>query len=67
MDPDQDQHSVGPELGPNCLHMLSTDDTSRQKVNLYQMADGSFFMRKTMLSLFVFVYLRFVFKLVDNP
>ena len=22
MDPDQDQHHVGPDLGPNCLHRL---------------------------------------------
>ena len=26
MDPDQDRHSVGPDLGPNCLQMLSADD-----------------------------------------
>ena len=26
LDPDQDQHSVGPDLGPNCLQRLSTDD-----------------------------------------
>ena len=31
-DPDQDRHSVGPDLGPNCLQRLSTDDKSR----LYQ-------------------------------
>ena len=28
-DPDQDRHSVGPDLGPNCLQMLSADDKSR--------------------------------------
>ena len=33
LDPDQDQHSVGPDLGPNCLQRLSADDTSRQKVD----------------------------------
>ena len=27
-DPDKDQHSVGPDLGPNCLHRLSADDKS---------------------------------------
>ena len=27
LDPDQDQHSVGPDLGPNCLQKLSADDT----------------------------------------
>ena len=26
LDPDQDQHSVGPDLGPNCLQRLSADD-----------------------------------------
>ena len=25
-DTDQDQHSVGPDLGPNCLQRLSADD-----------------------------------------
>ena len=28
LDPDQDQHSVGPDLGPNCLQRLSADDKS---------------------------------------
>ena len=34
LDPDQDRHSVGPDLGPNCLQGLSADDTStsRQRV-----------------------------------
>ena len=31
LDPDQDRHSVGPDLGPNCLQRLSTDDTGRQR------------------------------------
>ena len=35
LDPDQDQCVVGPDLGPNCLQMLSADDISRQKVNKY--------------------------------
>ena len=26
LDPDQAQHLVGPELGPNCLQRLSGDD-----------------------------------------
>ena len=35
LDPDQDQHSVGPDLGPNCLQWLSADDTtSKQSFNL---------------------------------
>ena len=29
MNSDQDQHSVGPDLGPNCLHKLSVDDISK--------------------------------------
>ena len=28
LDPDQDQHIVGPDLGPNCLQRLSADDKS---------------------------------------
>ena len=31
--PDKARHSVGPDLGPNCLQMLSADDTSSQRVN----------------------------------
>ena len=26
LDPDQAQHNVGPDLGPNCLQKLSADD-----------------------------------------
>ena len=33
LDPDQARQNVGPDLGPNCLQRLSTNDTSRQKVN----------------------------------
>ena len=29
LDPDQDRHSVGPDLGPNCLQWLSSDNKSR--------------------------------------
>ena len=32
LDPDQAQHFVGPDLGPNCLQRLSADDTSRQRI-----------------------------------
>ena len=32
LDPDQARHFVGPDLDPNCLQMLSADDTSRQRV-----------------------------------
>ena len=28
LDQDQDRHSVGPDLGPNCLQRLSADDKS---------------------------------------
>ena len=28
LDPDQDRHIVGPDLGPNCLQKLSADDKS---------------------------------------
>ena len=27
LDADQARHSVGPDLGPNCLQRLSADDT----------------------------------------
>ena len=40
MDPDLDRHSVGPDLGPNCLQRLSTEgkllkliDTSKERVS----------------------------------
>ena len=26
LDPDQDRHSVGPDLGPNCLQRLTADE-----------------------------------------
>ena len=29
LDPDQAQHSVGPDLDPNCLQKLSADNTRR--------------------------------------
>ena len=29
---DQARHFVEPDLGPNCLQMLSVDDTGRQRV-----------------------------------
>ena len=30
LDPDQDRRSVGPDLGPNCLKRLLTDDKTRR-------------------------------------
>ena len=29
LDPDEAQHFVGPDLGPNCFQKLSADDTKR--------------------------------------
>ena len=29
LDPDQERHFVGPDLGPNCLQRLSADNKSR--------------------------------------
>ena len=34
MDPDQDRHFVGPDLGPNCLQRLSTNHMSPLARNL---------------------------------
>ena len=33
LDQDQAQRSVGLDLDPNCMQLLSADDTSRQKVS----------------------------------
>ena len=33
LNPDQAWHSVGPDLGPNCLQKLSADNTSNFKHN----------------------------------
>ena len=35
LDPNQAQHFVGPDLGPNFLQRLSADDISRQSDNLF--------------------------------
>ena len=29
LEPDQDRHSIGPDLDPNCLQRLSADEKSR--------------------------------------
>ena len=34
LDLDQDQHSVSPDLGPNCLQRLSADNKSRSRKEL---------------------------------
>ena len=31
LDPDQDRHLVGPDLGPNCLQRLTADDKIRRQ------------------------------------
>ena len=40
LDPDQDALSVHPDLGPNCLHMLSVEDkkvvTSKERVKIFR-------------------------------
>ena len=38
LDPDQDRHSVGLDLGPNCFQRLSVDDTSRQRVKMQKVS-----------------------------
>ena len=37
LDPDQARRIVGPDLGPNCLHRISLDDTSRQSIRLLKL------------------------------
>ena len=34
--PDQDQHPVGPDLGPNCLQRLAADDIGRDRVKVLE-------------------------------
>ena len=41
LDPDQARRYVGADLGPNCLQMLSTDDTSRERVNIIRHVVGA--------------------------
>ena len=33
LDPDQARHFIEPDLSPNCLQVLSAEDTSRQRDN----------------------------------
>ena len=42
LDQDQDQHSVGPDLGPNCLQRKSADDKSRPAGKELNMIVGTF-------------------------
>ena len=32
LDPDQDQHSVCPDMGPNCSQRLSADDHQKSQL-----------------------------------
>ena len=34
-------HSVDPDLGPNCLQKLSADGTNRQRVQIYGICGSS--------------------------
>ena len=34
LDKDQARHFVGPDMGSNCLQMLSADDKSRERVSV---------------------------------
>ena len=36
LDPDQAQHFVGPDLGPNCLQRLSADEINKKSANYSQ-------------------------------
>ena len=35
LDPNQAQKNVQPDLGPNCLQIISADDTGRDRVNMW--------------------------------
>ena len=37
LDPDQAQHLVRPDLGPNCLQRLSADDTNTVAISRYSL------------------------------
>ena len=48
LDPDQARHFVGPDLGPNCLQRLSTDDKvplSGKELNTEQFLDTTFWLK----------------------
>ena len=40
MDPDQAQHFVGPDLGPNCLRMLSAANSIGRELRVNLSAIG---------------------------
>ena len=39
LDPDQARHFVGPDLGSNCLQILSADDTGRKRFKHYSILE----------------------------
>ena len=48
LDPDQAQHFVGPDLGPNCLQRLSADNMSPlacKEVNTKQLVGTTFWLK----------------------
>ena len=46
LDPDQDRHSVSPNIGPNCLQSLSANDKSRQSLKELIVCKMRFFSAK---------------------
>ena len=45
LDPDQAQHFVGPDLGPNCLQRLLADNKSPLAGNTKQFVDTTFWLK----------------------
>ena len=65
LDPDQDRHSVGPDLGPNCLQRLSISRrqvANRKKtVHVLSKANGIKILSKTSICTFVLFQRTFLF------
>ena len=59
-DPDQAPHFVGPDLGPNCLHRLSADDTSRQRAH-FDLIKPMLTRRRTTVYYFIFFWHSLIF------
>ena len=53
LNPDQARRFVGPDLYPNCFQVLSTDDTSRQRVNTYTQLDVYLWLKLSYTSIFL--------------
>ena len=61
-DPDQAQHFVGPDLGPNCLRRLSADDkvaASWQITNTEQLLDTTFWLKPMFKSTTFSIWLKY--------